>query len=515
MATGQYIGVNGVARKVKTPYVGVSGVARTVKNGYVGVDGVARMFYESAVLVVPPGSTALKVKKITSNTYAGETAYTGEEFILLDIYPKTNGTVSVTYGGLTKTITDTSGAEEPNAQQVFFGTYNGVSDSKITPSSGTLIIQGDCLGFGVTNFQTGSKSTNTAYYSGILEVVDFGNVNIIQAYAFSNCTGLKSITIPDSVTSIGAYAFSNCTGLKSITIPSSVTSMGDYVFNNCTGLLDVVLSNGVTKIVGQEFSGCTNLTSVTIPAGLTNIYEGAFQNCHKLTNFIVDNGNPNYSSNGPILFNKNKTALYAYPSASGNYAIPSGITYIGDYAFYGTQLTNFTIPSSVTDMGQKVFASCNSLIDITLSGILTNANYYTTIAVSAFVNCTNLTTVIFPPGSTGVRRNMFMGCSKLENVILPSGVTAITNNAFENCTSLKSITLPETMSDIGARAFHLEEGNSRTVTMLSTTPPKLLADTVFDVIGTNNIIVPAGCGDVYKSASTYWSEYADYITEAS
>ena len=110
---------------------------------------------------------------------------------------------------------------------------------------------------------------------------------------------------------------------------------------------------------------------------------------------------------------------------------------------------------------------------------------------------------------------MFMGCSKLENVILPSGVTAITNNAFENCTSLKSITLPESMSDIAARAFHLEEGNSRTVIMLSTTPPNLLANTVFDEIGTNNIIVPAGCGDIYKSASTYWSEYVDYITEAS
>ena len=88
----------------------------------------------------------LEVEKITSDTYAGETTYTAEEFILLDIYPKTNGTVSVTYGGLTKTITDTSGAEEPNAQQVFFGTFNGVSDSVTTPASGTLKISGDYQG---------------------------------------------------------------------------------------------------------------------------------------------------------------------------------------------------------------------------------------------------------------------------------------------------------------------------------------------------------------------------------
>ena len=69
----------------------------------------------------------LQVAKITSNTYAGETTYENEEFILLDIYPKTNGTVTVTYGGLTKTIKDTSGAAEPNAQQVVFGTFNGVT----------------------------------------------------------------------------------------------------------------------------------------------------------------------------------------------------------------------------------------------------------------------------------------------------------------------------------------------------------------------------------------------------
>ena len=68
----------------------------------------------------------LKVKKITSNTYAGETTYNNEQFILLDIYPKTNGTVSVTYGGLTKIITDTSGATNPNAKKYNNITYDDI-----------------------------------------------------------------------------------------------------------------------------------------------------------------------------------------------------------------------------------------------------------------------------------------------------------------------------------------------------------------------------------------------------
>ena len=83
-----------------------------------------------------------EVAKQTTNSYSGETQYTDNEFILFDIYPKKGGTVNVTYGGLTKTVKDTSGAEEPNAIQVFFGRFNGVSDSVATPASGTLTIEG-------------------------------------------------------------------------------------------------------------------------------------------------------------------------------------------------------------------------------------------------------------------------------------------------------------------------------------------------------------------------------------
>ena len=100
------------------------------------------------IWAVSGGKVILEVEKMTSDTYAGETTYTGEQFILLDIYPKTGGTVNVTYGGLTKTITDTSGAAEPNAQQVFFGTFNGVSDSVATPTSGELTIEGGYYAFG-------------------------------------------------------------------------------------------------------------------------------------------------------------------------------------------------------------------------------------------------------------------------------------------------------------------------------------------------------------------------------
>ena len=208
----------------------------------------------------------LEVEKITSDTYAGETTYTGEQFILLDIYPKTNGTVNVTYGGLTKTITDTSGAAEPNAQQVFFGTFNGVSDSEATPASGTLTIEGDYYAFGASSFTVSSKALEPTYCGCFTAVSDMGNVKKLPDGAFSNSTKLKGVIIPNTVKSIGGWAvyeksgvFYGCTGLTSITIPSSVVEISNCVFAECTNLNSVIFedSNGwyvVDTILSMDYT---------------------------------------------------------------------------------------------------------------------------------------------------------------------------------------------------------------------------------------------------------------------
>lgn len=208
----------------------------------------------------------LEVEKFTSNTYAGETLYENEQFVLLDIYPKTNGTVNVTYGGLTKTITDTSGAAEPNAQQVFFGTFNGVSDSVTTPASGTLTIEGDYRGFGIGEF--GNSKLMTGMCRCITKVSDMGVVEFVPPYAFGSAVGgscdkITSITIPSSVTSIGSNAFVYCTGLTNVIISSSVTSIGGHAFASCTGLTNVTIPSSVTSIGGYAFALCTGLTNVT------------------------------------------------------------------------------------------------------------------------------------------------------------------------------------------------------------------------------------------------------------
>lgn len=235
----------------------------------------------------------LEVAKITSDTYAGETTYTGESFILLDIYPKTNGTVKVTYGGLTKTITDTSGAAEPNAQQVFFGTFNGVSDSVTTPESGELTIDGDCRGFGGGSFNLSSK--NSTQWIKITEVVSFGGVQIIPDCAFSNgvSSGLLStvIVIPNTIKSIGNRAFQNTEYLETVIIGSGVEVIGYYAFltSAASALKTIKMQSTVPpELVSFDDDGTSvynnfgvpgesgfTLTEIIVPKGCGAAYKAA------------------------------------------------------------------------------------------------------------------------------------------------------------------------------------------------------------------------------------------------
>ncbi len=91
-------------------------------------------------------------------------------------------------------------------------------------------------------------------------------VTSIGKHAFENCSGLTSITIPNSVTSIGDSAFSGCIGLTSITIPNSIISIGDSAFYGCSGLTSVTIGNSVTSIGDMAFAWCRGLNLIRCDA---------------------------------------------------------------------------------------------------------------------------------------------------------------------------------------------------------------------------------------------------------
>ena len=126
------------------------------------------------------------------------------------------------------------------------------------------------------------------YCSGLTSITIPNSVTKIGDFAFKYCSGLTSITIPNSVTSIGYDAFYDCSSLTSITIPNSVTSIGNYTFENCSGLTSITIPNSVWKIGGAAFYGCSSLTSITIPNSVKNIESSAFENCINLKKVTIE-----------------------------------------------------------------------------------------------------------------------------------------------------------------------------------------------------------------------------------
>ena len=124
-------------------------------------------------------------------------------------------------------------------------------------------------------------------------------VTSIGNSAFSSCSGLTSVTIPDGVTSIGNSAFSYCSGLTSVTIPDSVTSIGNGAFSWCSDLTSVTIPDSVTSIGNHAFF-FTGLTSITIPDGVTSIGNRAFGKCTSLSSITFAGINP--PSFGPTAF---------------------------------------------------------------------------------------------------------------------------------------------------------------------------------------------------------------------
>lgn len=259
----------------------------------------------------------------------------------------------------------------------------------------------------------------------------------IGSEAFYGCTGLISVSIPNSVTNIGSAAFAHCTGLTSVSIPNSVINIGDDAFLRCSGLTSISIPNSVTSIGSVAFGDCYNLATVIISNSVTSIRLGTFSNCKSLTSVTIPNS-------VQVI---DRCAFWKC-SELKSVTIPDNVTSIGRECFEECfSLTSVIIPNSVTSLGEKAFSNCKSLTSVTISDNIKSIDERT------FLNCSCLTSVIIPNSVTKIGGYAFSGCTNLTSLTIGNKVKTIDAVAFGYCTSLTSLTIPNSVKTIGYYAF--------------------------------------------------------------
>ena len=220
-----------------------------------------------------------------------------------------------------------------------------------------------------------------SYYEGYdynyhTSYVNYTSNDVIGDQAFSGCSGLTSLNLPDGITEIGEGAFSYCSGLTSLTLPAGITEIGRYAFSGCSGLTSLNLPDGITSIGEKAFIDCSGLTSLNLPDGITWIDYGTFWGCSGLTSLNL----------------------------------PDGITSIGEKAFiYCSGLTSLNLPDGITSIGKEAFSSCSGLTSLNL-----------------------------PAGITFIGSRAFAGCIGLTSIyVYAEKVQKIGSNAFEECDAKK------------------------------------------------------------------------------
>jgi len=356
------------------------------------------------------------------------------------------------------------------------------------------------------NGRTGYARSTYYIPTDLKEVIITGG-NKLPFHAFCYCTGISSVTIPNTVTAIDNYEFLGCSGLTSITIPNSVIVISNHAFNSCTSLASITIPNSVTTIGSGAFYECSELTSIDIPNSVITIGSGAFSSCNKLRYVTIPKSvttielnafttwatfccehlkkpdgwcysydnmtNTSYWWNnnrgtiywgtsfivgdfGYLIVDDNKVFVSYYWGDDLDVSIPSKVTYNGveyyvtgicDKVFKDKQITSINIPDSVESIGNEAFLGCSSLESITLSNTLIS------IGDEAFSGCSGITTITIPNLVRTIGNSAFSGCTGITTITIPNLVRTIGDSAFEGCSGLASARLPDSLISIGNNTF--------------------------------------------------------------
>ena len=403
-----------------------------------------------------------------------------------------------------------------------------------TKPTGALVIDSTVNHGGTTYSVTSIAYQAFSGCTGLTSVTIPNSVTSIGSYAFYDCTGLTSVSIPNSVTSIGNSAFGGCTGLTSVTIPNSVTSIGERAFYNCTGLTSLVFNatnctyaGGINSVSDRAFYGCpissvtignsvhnipdyllyncTGLTSVTIPNSVTSIGEGAFAGCTDLTSVTIPNSVTSIGN-------------YAFAGCTGltSVTIPNSVTSIGERAFYNcTGLTSVTIGDSVASIGNSAFYNCTGLTSVHYTGSvvdwcgITFSNEYSnplSYAHHLWINNVEVTSVVIPGSIAEIKPYLFYGCYRLTSVTLEEGIVDIGNRAFKDCGIIGELVIPQSVTTIGSDGFRNCYGINE-ITCLGRVAPALGDSAYYGIDTSITVNIPCGTTNLYEGRWSYFHNF--------
>lgn len=335
--------------------------------------------------------------------------------------------------------------------------------------------------FGMTPYADSyaAMQNGTEYYLPFslknIRIID--NSAKVVDYCFQNATELVTAIMSISVKEIGAYAFDGCTGMTQLTIirGSGLEKIGDAAFRNCSELTTLYLSASATEIGTDILNGASALAELTVGGHAlarlfgTADYSDSYQIEYQATDYYLP-----LSLKSVIIADGSATiAPYAYAATRiESVSLPSSLEEIGEYAFYGSRLSNIIQPaqSMMKVIKEYAFAECVALTSAVISAAMEE------IGARAFYNCFALETVDFLSDYCQIGYQAFQnsqwystksgliyaGTTLLGysgqvpegyNLIVAEGTTDIAANAFEAQAQLSSVSIPASVKTVGDAAF--------------------------------------------------------------
>ncbi|MCD7903072.1 MAG: leucine-rich repeat protein [Oscillospiraceae bacterium] len=287
-----------------------------------------------------------------------------------------------------------------------------------------------------------SVSTDNPVYCSVDGVLFDKDKTELLCYPAGKETFSCSYEVPDGVTKIGDCSFQACRILEEVILPDGVTSIGAAAFNYCS-ITRMTLPDGVISIGNGAFEACGELTSITIPDSVTFIDDIAFSACDSLTDVYY--GGSEMEWNAIYIGSDNDCLIY---NATIHYnSTGSGST--GDTGDTGdTDDADDTDTMSGTCGENATWTLKNGVL--TISGTGDMEDYDVTPWSTLWESITD---VVVEDGITSIGDVAFVGCINLTSVAIPDSVISIGENAFSSCMSLANVTIPDSVTSIGVAAF--------------------------------------------------------------